>query len=255
MIFGPNRVCLHTNRLIRLQLQFSRDGSPALAARRCLRCASTMTWCRSPRGPCSSSFGSAACSSRIVRWHCGMVGVTGRIILSITSNFIISWTTTLYFALYHTQLNFLSLSLCCRWTSDRRVQAEDQSVPARTLHQRQWLQAGRERGHIALPQRQGQDPGESVSQVFCGTGTRRWVPRVAAHYTACHLCHVFPHHLAGSIAHWTIAKWGKDRDIAHTHGTQSGYSRGDLAGQEWIPNRTHTHCCGHICRLRNWTDT
>lgn len=40
-----------------------------------------------------------------------MVGVTGRIILSITSNFIISWTTTLYFALYHTQLNFLSLSV------------------------------------------------------------------------------------------------------------------------------------------------
>lgn len=39
-----------------------------------------------------------------------MVGVTARIILSITLNFIISWTTTLYFALYHTQLPF-SLSV------------------------------------------------------------------------------------------------------------------------------------------------
>lgn len=154
-----------------------------------------------------------------------------------------------------THFTLLSSFAPCRWTSDRWVQAADQSVPARTLHQWQWLQAGRERSHITLPECQGQDSRESVSQIFRGTGTSRWVPRVAAYYTACHLCPVFPHHLAGSFAHWTFPERGEDRDITHTHGTQSGYYRRDMAGQEWIPYRTHAHSGRHICRLRNWTDT
>lgn len=138
---------------------------------------------------------------------------------------------------------------------DRRLQAGDKPIPAGALHPRQRLQAGRERGHSAVSERQGQDPGAPLSQVLCRPEPDRRVPRVAAHDPPTNLRHVLPDRLAGAPPHRQDAHGGQDRGHADAHGAQPGRGRGGLAGGQGLPHRQLPHGGRHLCSLRDRTDT